>query len=82
MTPEEMPGPPYPEQVQRTCRYKHGPLQAHPATFSMESIAALSPEPNKGERLIRSGELFVVGIAVCPRCGYIELFDTEPAVQQ
>ena len=71
--------PPYPEQVEKVCRYGHGPLQVSPDTFCMETIYKLPADESKvGGKLSKSGDVFVVGLAVCSRCGYTELFDTEP----
>lgn len=58
---------------QRTCRYGHGPLRDEYGLWSLSGVKTLSDgtldvDPNKA---------FLLRLAVCPVCSYVELFDSQ-----
>ena len=63
--------PPTPHQ--KTCRYGHGALRVERGLWSLGGIkcapdGAMDADPNLA---------FLLRIALCTTCGYVELFDSE-----
>lgn len=68
MAPMDTP-PPHP----RTCRYGHGPLRDERGLWSLGGIKT----NDDGVLDADSNTVYLLRLALCPVCGYVELFDSQ-----
>jgi hypothetical protein len=67
-------------EIVRTCRYGHGSLHVDRGTWTLKHFPTESPPglPPEIDGANFADVAFVVGLAQCLKCGYIELFDKQP----
>lgn len=70
-------------QIERTCRYGHGPLQLNPETWGMEGVQWTKSLVKEGaapsHHLVSTNRIFVVRLWVCMECDYVEMADDQRA---
>lgn len=62
-----------PHPHQRTCRYGHGPLRDEHGLWSVGGVKTL-PD---GTLDADANKVYLLRLAVCPVCSYVELFDSQ-----